>query len=367
MEDPNSTEMTVFDEVAIEDSPEKLEADNPEPPEELTTSWIERFKTQYLGMVLGLLAGIFYSMSSAVAATALSDIDSVLLIFWRFIATVVVASLVVFGNLIYKGNQAFSFIQLAISSIDRKTGLLILLQSIFWTNSALLFYYGLKYLPYGDCVTITSTSPVGVALLSCVFIPKCQTGGYVPRISIVLTIAGAMVISKPPFLTGAEKFDLHLGMGILFSFGSMILISSATIIINYLPHVHFTHLLLCVHVYGSLQTFLITYFMGTFKFPQSPQSWAWVFFLAILSYAARTLTTLASRWEHPTVVSITRVTEVPWSYCWQVMLISSHFSISSGIGAALILFAVGLSTGSKFVAALDEENKWQKRLKILLR
>ena len=124
-----------------------------------------------------------------------------------------------------------------------------------------LQFYSLQYLQVADSMVITSSTSVFVTLLAHCFIgEKCA---IVPIITALLTMAGVVVISRPPMLTGKEKFDtdilvrtsinanktsvlinclilFYFQIGVGMALGCMLLASGILVIQRYLRNVHFS-------------------------------------------------------------------------------------------------------------------------------
>ena len=70
--------------------------------------------------------------------------------------------------------------------------------------SASLFY-SFRYMPLGDARAISATHPIFVTLLACMFIG--EPCGLFEVISLIVTLAGMIVVMHPPFIFGSESHN----------------------------------------------------------------------------------------------------------------------------------------------------------------
>lgn len=69
----------------------------------------------------------------------------------------------------------------------------------------ILYFYSLKYLNVGDSLVIVCSSPIFVFIIGYLFLG--ESCGVIPVITILLSMAGVSVITRPPMLTGKESFE----------------------------------------------------------------------------------------------------------------------------------------------------------------
>lgn len=72
-------------------------------------------------------------------------------------------------------------------------------------SGMILYFYSLKYLNVGDSLVIVCSSPIFVFIIGYLFLG--ESCGVIPVITILLSMAGVSVITRPPMLTGKESFE----------------------------------------------------------------------------------------------------------------------------------------------------------------
>ena len=70
--------------------------------------------------------------------------------------------------------------------------------------SASLFY-SFRYMPLGDARAISATHPIFVTLLACMFVR--EPCGVFEIVSLIVTLAGMIVVMHPPFIFGSDSSD----------------------------------------------------------------------------------------------------------------------------------------------------------------
>lgn len=188
-------------------------------------------------------------------------------------------------------------------------------------------------------MVITSSTSVFVTLLAHCFIgEKCA---IVPILTAILTMAGVIVISRPPMLTGEEQFDTNIlvsGSGIIFFFcygmtpdlvticfqigvamalGCMILAAAILVIQRYLRTSHFSLISLSSGLWGTLICVILTFAIGAFKLPENSTDALYGVALAVLTFFAQSFIVIACKFEQAGPIAVVQSCDVIFAFLWQ--------------------------------------------------
>lgn len=141
-------------------------------------------KTNWWGIFLALVSGMFFTLSSA-AVKALRSVDPMELLVIRSLVQVIVVLPVALysgaGVLGPKGHRG-----------------LLQLQGVVGALTLVLLFFSFRRLPLGDATTIIFSSPVFVLILSFLFLR--EPCGFFRTLVVCMLLTGVVLISKPPFL-----------------------------------------------------------------------------------------------------------------------------------------------------------------------
>ncbi|XP_006819073.1 solute carrier family 35 member G1-like [Saccoglossus kowalevskii] len=173
------------------------------------------FWTAVLGATLGLLSGALFAVSDSFALLCIKigySPTQVLLV--KSLAMVVITV----PCLIYKN--------INILKVKRKDTLLNIVKSLCENTGDLMYYYGMNAVGLGDATSIVVAAlPIFAPLFACIFIK--EKFKLHDCISIVLNIAGIILISRPEFIFG--NVAQSSGIGYLYSIITGIGLSIGTV------------------------------------------------------------------------------------------------------------------------------------------
>ena len=186
------------------------------------------------------------------------------------------------------------------------------------TSAMLSRVTALEYLTIGDATVTTYLSLVFTLPLACALLhEKCR---LTPTLMAALIIAGAFVITRPPFLTGDTQLDsrLVIGMGLKLVDG----LSTAlyTVLVRKCREYHFVAMFLVTSLTGLSLTVLATSALGLFAWPDGPADLALLILLGVLSTAAHNTLILGLKFESANTVALVRCSDVPFAFTWQVLI-----------------------------------------------
>jgi drug/metabolite transporter (DMT)-like permease len=249
---------------------------------------------------------------------------------------------------------------------ERKCAVFRIFLRAFIGSAATVFqFYSLKYISPADSSVILYCNPVFVAFGARIFLKEkvsiCQA------ITALLAIAGVVIISKPPFLTGGG-FRTEQLYGIIFAICAMFTVTAAVLLVRSLRGVHFSLLNSVFGITGMITgTILGLATMDLFKHLETePLDYVILLGIGLLSFGGIVCTTLALAYEQAGPVAVVRSSEVIFSFFWQ-LLSSIYPDALSLCGAALVMTTILLTGFYRYVAGLEPSHRIRRWFSFVLK
>ncbi|KAE8743724.1 hypothetical protein FOCC_FOCC009635 [Frankliniella occidentalis] len=224
-------------------------------------------KTNWCGILLALLSGMFFTMSSA-AVKALRSVDPMELLVIR--SSVQVAA--VLPVALYSGASVLG---------PKGSRWLLQAQGVVGALTLVLLFFSFRRLPLGDATTIIFSSPVFVLILSFLFLR--EPCGFFRTLVVCMLLTGVVLISKPPFLfQEAVTYDV---VGYACALLATLFTAGNIVIMRKCKDVHFSVVVLTLSAWSLvLSGGLLAYMgprQGDIRLPHGLWQWGLVAMVAV--------------------------------------------------------------------------------------
>ncbi|OXA60250.1 solute carrier family 35 member G1 isoform X2 [Folsomia candida] len=319
---------------------------------------------KYIGLTLTLLSGLLYSLAALLAKLLKDDYHPFMISIWRFQGVFAPSILLVLYRVVLMKQPDFKPVWPLKTREKVIAFTVLMLRGILGCWSVILQFYSLLYLEVADSMVITSSTSVFVTLLAHCFIgEKCA---IVPIITALLTMAGVVVISRPPMLTGKESFDTDILIGVCMALGCMILAAAILVIQRYLRNSHFSLISLSSGVWGTLQCVIFAFAIGVFKLPQNATDAMYGVALAVITFFAQSFIIIALKFEQAGPVAVVQSCDVIFAFLWQFAFLGVVPDYFSLIGSMIIIAGLLLTAFRKCLTVLPEDHRSRRRFRFLL-
>lgn len=260
---------------------------------------------------------------------------------------------------------------------------------------ASLMYTSYRFIPLADASTIIFSAPVYVTIIACIFLKETCAVSQV--VGVVITITGALLVSRPTFIFPVdietpidEKLinwklinetlisgtpfnqtliesdpikDRVIGCSMAFcgAIGSAIVI----IMIRKMPQ---TPSVVVINAYSFITViggivyltiiencFPNSFFASGIGFPADPTDYLWLFANGLCGVAGQVTLTVSLKLEEAGIVSLARTFEIVTAFVFQAAFLKNESIVwTSYLGAILIIIAVALIAVKKI---LDSRRK----------
>ncbi|XP_052126325.1 solute carrier family 35 member G1-like isoform X2 [Frankliniella occidentalis] len=296
-------------------------------------------KTNWCGILLALLSGMFFTMSSA-AVKALRSVDPMELLVIR--SSVQVAA--VLPVALYSGASVLG---------PKGSRWLLQAQGVVGALTLVLLFFSFRRLPLGDATTIIFSSPVFVLILSFLFLR--EPCGFFRTLVVCMLLTGVVLISKPPFLfqgssglpaaahapKEAVTYDV---VGYACALLATLFTAGNIVIMRKCKDVHFSVVVLTLSAWSLvLSGGLLAYMgprQGDIRLPHGLWQWGLVAMVAAFGLSGQLLVARALSMEGAGKVAVTRSLDIVLAFAIQVLGFGEVPDWMSVTGAGLVLVCV---------------------------
>ncbi|OXA51262.1 hypothetical protein Fcan01_14188 [Folsomia candida] len=312
--------------------------------------WLKR----YLGILLALCASLLFPLTGLLVKTLVKTYHPFNVAFWRFQGILLPAiPMALCRPSAKKDGKKNKNIFAPITSGEDAA-----------QNRVLLVFYSLRYITIADSSVISFSTPVWVTLLAHVTLGEACS--VMTILAGVLSLAGVLIISRPPMLTGQESWDGDTLIGVALALGCMVCATSTFVILRRLRTMSYALLNLFFGIWGSLETLFLSALIWTFSPPMNWWDGGLAIALGVLSFISQLCMTLSFKYETAGVISLIRTLDVIFTFIWQYLVfqvVPDRFSV---IGAIIVLTGIGLVGVRKWLTELDPQDPRRKRFALLL-
>ncbi|KAJ8887784.1 hypothetical protein PR048_014002 [Dryococelus australis] len=313
----------------------------------------------YLGLFLATLSSLFFSLCSVIVKW-LVDVHPMELAACRFVGVLLPAIPIV----LFRREPLF----------PRGRRIMLLLRSFVGTTGLMLSFYAFRHMPLADASVVVFSVPVFVAIFARLFLK--EPCGLFNAVSVVLTLIGVVLITRPPLLFGHsipalaspnETTNTSDFWGAVAAFSATIFGANAYVLLRALKGLHFSVIMTNFGAFALIQTLVVTWELGGLCLPRCGYDRLLVVALAVFSFGGQILLTLSLQMEQAGPVAIARSADIVFAFIWQVLFFKEVPNLYSIAGAILVTSSVMLVGVRKWALALPESSPMKRRLGILAR
>ncbi|XP_041714443.1 solute carrier family 35 member G1-like isoform X2 [Coregonus clupeaformis] len=217
----------------------------------------------------------------------------------------------------------------------------LVMRGFLGSNAMILLFYAVQQMPLADATVIMFSNPVFTALLAWIFLKeKCTIWDC---IFTVFTLAGVIMIARPPFIFGARiegiegDYTNHL-KGTIAAFGGAIGAACTFVILRKMgKSVHYYMSVWYYAVIGLIECVITLFILGEWTIPFCGRD-RWILMLiAILGIAGQTFLTKALQIEKAGPVALTRTIDVVLAFIFQFFFFNRKPTMWSLGGACCVV------------------------------
>lgn len=308
----------------------------------------------YLGLILATLSSLFFSLCSVIVKW-MTEVDPMALAAYRYLGVLLPAIPIV----LYKREPI----------LPKGKRIMLLLRSFTGTAALMLSFYAFRHMPLADASVIVFSVPVFTGIFARMFLK--EPCGLFSIFSIILTLIGVVLITRPPILfsetvnslgNSSERAEIW---GAVAAFSATLFGANAYVLLRALKGIHFSVIMTNFGAFALVMCVLVTWSIGGLCIPRCGFDRYLIVALALFSFGGQILLTLALQLEQAGPVAIARSSDIVFAFVWQVLFfeeIPNRFSIG---GAVLVMSSVVLTGLRKWVLALPENATLRHKLSIL--
>ncbi|XP_054279903.1 solute carrier family 35 member G1 [Macrosteles quadrilineatus] len=313
----------------------------------------------YLGLMLACISSLFFSLCSVIVKW-LTNVHPMELAACRFVGVLLPAIPIV----IWRNENPY----------PSGKRLMLLLRSFVGTTGLMLSFYAFRHMPLADSSVIVFSVPVFVAIFARIFLK--EPCGLFNVVTILLTLIGVILITRPPFMFGAHipslaseepptvTTDLWAAVA---AFSATLFGANVYVLLRALKGLHFSVIMANFGAFALIQTVGVTWVLGALCWPQCGMERVLVVALALFSFGGQILLTMSLQLEQAGPVAIARSADIVFAFIWQVLFFQEIPNVYSLAGAFLVTSSVMLTGLRKWVISLPENSPLKRKLAIFLK
>ncbi|XP_053635556.2 solute carrier family 35 member G1 [Cherax quadricarinatus] len=308
------------------------------------------FALPHVGLFMAVFSSLFFSLCSVIVKI-LSDVSPMELAVFRFIGIL----LPTLPLIIRRGDTPF----------PRGLRLMLVLRGLVGATSLMLQFYAFRHMPLADASVIVFSVPVFVAVFARVFLG--EPCGLFHGVVILLTVAGVILIARPPLLFGSlsDAYTLENWWGAAAAIGGTVVAANVYVILRVLKGLHFSVIMTNFAVIALLLTPVVSWLRGDICIPRCGSERYLILAIGAFSFGGQILLTKALQLEQAGPVSIARTADVVFAFIWQAIFFHELPDRLSLLGALLVTSCVLLTGFRKWVMSLPETSATRRRLRCL--
>jgi drug/metabolite transporter (DMT)-like permease len=292
-----------------------------------------------IGCVMALLSGFFFATASFTVEVS-GGVDPAFIVTTRSLMQVVF-----FLPLVI-------FFKEPMHGVDGER-LALLERSVFGYTCFVLSYYALDYISLTDSSAIIFSAPVFTAVLACIFLK--EPCGVFHIITIIITVIGVFMISRPSFLfdvdTMTDAFTVEERLiGIILCLFCLLAISYTYISMRKLQKTPTNAVITFFSIFcvcaGSITMNVSSFISGkTIVLPETAFQWLMIMVNGLCGSLAQATLVLSLKLEEAGLVSLLRTFDIVVAFFFQAVFLDQPIHWTSILGSAIVCtgcIAVGL-------------------------
>ncbi|KAJ8679875.1 hypothetical protein QAD02_015662 [Eretmocerus hayati] len=298
------------------------------------SSHYTRMNTNWFGIFLALLSGIFFTISSALVK-GITNVDPMVLLITRAVIQIVMMLTIAWKNSHHLlGPQG-------------QRGL-IHMQGLVGGMTLSLLYISFRRLPLGDATTVIFSSPIIVMIMS--FIWLKEPCGFL-RIAVMGSLVlGVILIAQPPFIFEMQEDTLYDATGYTCAVFATIFTAMNIVVMRKCLEIHYSVVVLNLSVWSLISAIIFLIILPTdnpamdFRdklfIPCDFITLSMIMLVAVTGLLGQILIANSLKIESAGKVSVTRSLDIILAYVIQIYFFEEVPTMTSIIGALLILSSV---------------------------
>ncbi|KAK3881498.1 hypothetical protein Pcinc_014063 [Petrolisthes cinctipes] len=242
----------------------------------------------------------------------------------------------------------------------------LLLLGVVTTLALSLQYYSFKHVPLADASVIVFATPVFGVIFAFIFLgEKCS---FFHFIMILITMTGIVFIARPQFIFKSQ-FHHYTGQtwwGIWAAFLSTLFSALSLVLVRKIKDLHYSAVMFGSMVTALIITCFFALYEGQLCTPQNPKDRIILLAFGTFSFISVLCNTKALQIEEVGLVSITRTTDVVFSFIWQTVFFQEYPDLLTLVGALLVMSCVVLIGLYKWVNSLSPTSSTRQALACLI-
>lgn len=323
---------------------ENLEVEEPSGPNEVQD---RPFLTK--GMQIYLVAMLCGSLMKACSKMLVERMDLFMVLFCRMIIT----STLTFGSMYLKKVDHFFW-------GPPGARVLLFIRGALGTFNIAATYFSIKYLTLPDHAAISFLIPL-VTIVLAHFILKEQYH-WKQAVASLVSLAGVLVIARPPFLFGEPDFSSSEGTtneqakkayamrtaAVLSTLGVVLTAAMVAIILRKIrDRVHALHTVANYAVQAVVYSFIALIIRNDWDFPTDWKVWLLICAMGLFGFTLQYLSSIAIQMEEASALANLKYTQIIYATVLEAVFWHDLPDLISGVGIALTLVGVVLSTKMK--------------------
>ncbi|XP_063864838.1 solute carrier family 35 member G1-like isoform X2 [Scylla paramamosain] len=243
--------------------------------------------------------------------------------------------------------------------------LMLILRGVVGAVSLMLQFYAFRHMPLADASVIIFSVPVFVAVFARVFLG--EPCGLFHGVVIILTIAGVVLIARPPLLFGSlsDAYTTENWWGVAAAIGATVIAANVYVILRVLKGLHFSVIMTNFAIVALCLTPVVSWISGHFCVPRCGYERYLILAIGVFSFGGQILLTKALQLEQAGPVSIARTADVVFAFIWQAVFFKELPDLLSLMGALLVISCVFLTGLRKWLLSLPHTSAVRRRLRCL--
>lgn len=220
----------------------------------------------------------------------------------------------------------------------------LLLRSIFGFTAFTISYYALSYMSLADSSTIVFSAPVYVSVIACVVLK--EPCGLFQVFTIIITIVGVVLVSRPTFLFGApailEAFTPEDNViGAILSFVASLSMSTTFIWMRKLQKTSTSTVIsffsiFCI-TFGTIWILIFHFAFGKpVRFPMSFSEIVYCLLNGVCGVLGQFFLVWSLKLEEAGLVSLVRTFDIVMAFIYQIIFLYQPVVLTSILGALLV-------------------------------
>ncbi|XP_051779718.1 solute carrier family 35 member G1 isoform X2 [Erpetoichthys calabaricus] len=228
----------------------------------------------------------------------------------------------------------------------RNQRIFLFLRGFLGAGAMILFFYAVQQMPLADSTVIVFSNPVFTVVLAWIFLKeKCTIWDF---IFIIFTLAGVVLIARPPFLFGSHaagmdgEYTNHI-KGTVASFLGAVCVASTFVVLRKMGmSVHYYLSVWYYAVVGFIQCMIVLVIIQDWSLPFCGIDRWLLILIGLLGVCGQTLITKALQHEKAGPVALVRTVDVVFAFILQFIFLNQSPTWWS-LGGALCV--IGSTSG----------------------